>query len=92
MEERLRIWFGYFGQTIQDVEYECTILFTVDLKVWIDNIDRTVVFLAKFANLPPDWVEEQDIVRQYRLVQITRSFIGQAAPVTVEADNPIDWL
>jgi hypothetical protein len=89
-EERMHDLFDYYGCTPASVAYIASVGFSINVREWVDSIDRTIVFLAKFANLPPAWVEEQDIVRQNRLVKITFDYIN-TQKATIETDNPPEW-
>ena len=72
---------------MMDVLYECTSIFGVDIDVSLDNIERTIVFLAKYGNLPPDWVERQDIIRQNKLVRAVSHFV-RTSRVEVQDNEP----
>jgi hypothetical protein len=82
--------FDYYGQTVSDVAHTCAIAFGIKIDEWVDSIDRTIVFLSKYANLPPAWVEEQDIVRQNRLVRIVCNFI-EASSDAGKSDTEPEW-
>jgi hypothetical protein len=67
--------------------------FSIDIEKELELIDWNIVFLSKFAHLDAAWVEEQDIVRQNRLIKITMRF--QSTQQTVvnfveEGDEPPD--
>lgn len=81
--------FDFHGQTLADAAYVAALTFAIDLDEWVDSIDRSLVFLAKYGNLPPAWVEQQDLVRQNRLVRITIDFLRQQQPA--RDDTPPDW-
>lgn len=73
-----------------------SLAFAIDVDKWLRDCDRILVFLTKYANLPPDWIEEQDIMRLSRLVRETCEFIKMAAggddkPNRLN-DNNAEWL
>lgn len=86
--------FDYYGQTMNDVAYVAAVSFTIKVKEWMDHTDRTIVFLSRYGNLPPEWVEEQDLPRQNRLVRIVGDFLEAQNKVVTETanDSEKEWL
>lgn len=83
--------FNFYGQSEADTHFDVAVSFAIDLNDWRDSSDRTVVFLAKYGNLPPAWVEAQDLPRQNNLVRIVTEFVKAASP-SDENDTPKEWL
>lgn len=93
--QRLEEIFDYFGQTSQDVGYDAALAFAIDPEKELEAIDHTIVFLARHGNLPPQWVEQQPIPRQNRLVRILVGMIrdqysSMAQPGS--SDSTGEWL
>jgi hypothetical protein len=89
--------FNYYGGTYADVMFTSSMAYAIDVDEWMRNTDRIVVFLSKYANLPPMWVEEQDIARLARLVHETCELIKIAAGKQDEEPNRLndknaEWL
>lgn len=76
----MRHLFDYHGGTESDVAWACCFACSFDVQSWIESSDLLIVFLAKYANLPPAWVEQQDIARQTRLFGVLRQLLAAQSP------------
>lgn len=91
----MRELFDYFGQTETDVAFDAALTFSYgDPIAELRNMDRVVVILAKVGNLHPGWVEEQDIVRQNRLLSVLLEFVElqRQSFESKATDNKKEWL
>jgi len=89
----MRDLFGYFGQSDGDVICDAALAFAFDDPAKeLREMDRALIVLAKFANLPPEWTEQQDIVRQNQLLSILHELIEtQRQTFERSNDKPKEW-
>lgn len=93
-ERRLRDLFDYYGGTFNDVVYECTVALSFsDIGQQELDIEWTIMFLAKHANCPPQWVEKQDLRRLQKLVLVTKKLIEAQYGLNVpKSDEEKNWV
>lgn len=86
--------FNYYGQSVSDVTFGAAVEFSIKLDEWVDDTERMLLFLCKHANLPPVWIEAQDITRLNRLLRITIEMIEAQNPGPNDSsdDSNKEWL
>jgi hypothetical protein len=92
--ERMMDLFCYFGGTIADVVFECSVVFNTDIQALIEQEDWTIVFLSMIGRLDAAWVERQDQERKARLVRMVRKMVElRYKPAGAPADdNTKEWM
>lgn len=86
--------FHFYGCSTADVTFGAAVEFSINVDEWLADIDRVLLFLCKHANLPPEWIEAQDITRQNQLLRITIEMIEaqNATPKESADDRNKEWL